>query len=63
MQMIGLTKDELAIIIAAVATMTKAYEKPEQLEDVEMFMKLNILGQKLLDAYHSGGFDANLNLN
>jgi len=59
--MIGLTKDELAIIIAAVATMTMAYEKQENLEDVEMFKKLNILGQKLLDVYHSGGFDASLN--
>ena len=61
MQMIGLTKDELAIIIAAVATMTMAYEKQENLEDVEMFKKLNILGQKLLDVYHSGGFDVSLN--
>lgn len=61
MQMIGLTKDELAMIIAAIATMTMAYEKSEKLEDMEMLEKLNILGQKLLDVYHSGGFDVSLN--
>lgn len=55
--MIGLTKDEMGLIVAAVAIMTMTYRHSTDKEEVELYEKLYKLGEKLYNAYFEGGFD------
>lgn len=61
MQMIGLTKDEMGMIVAAVSVMVMNYSHSTDKEDVELYEKLYKLGEKLYNAYFEGGIDINMN--
>lgn len=61
MQMIGLTKDAMALIVAAVAAMTVTFSHSTDKDDVELYEKLYKLGEKLYNACFEGGIDINMN--